>query len=67
MIEYPKYNCEAPEILNDGTAQSLIEFLEKKIKPFRTIEKLSSFVGDLLFERQSKVVLTKHRNIVTLK
>ena len=49
------------------TAQSLIEFLEKKIKPFRTIEKLSSFVGDLLFERQSKLVLTKHRNFVTLE
>ena len=49
------------------TARSLIEFLEKKIKPFRTIEKLSSFVGDMLFERQSKLVLTKHRNFVTLK
>lgn len=49
------------------TAQSLIEFWEKKIKPFRTIEKLSAFVGNLLFERQSKLVLTKHRNFVTLK
>lgn len=49
------------------TARSLIEFLEKKIKPFWTIEKLSSFVGDMLIERQSKLVLPKHRNFVTLK
>ena len=48
-------------------ANPVVKFLEKKIKPFRTIEKLSSFVGDLLFKRQSKLVLTKHRNFVTLE
>lgn len=51
MIEYPKYNCEAPEILNDGICSRLYNQSKKwnRSCAFRKCGVLSGLWEEALF------------------
>ena len=51
LIEYPKYNCEAPEMLNDGICSKLYNQSEKwnRSCAFRKCGVLSGLWEEALF------------------